>query len=1111
MNPISTALKSFQRRVAVSAGISRRGSAASLLLLMLISGHVAASEGYYRYPALHSDTVLFTAEGDIWQLKAGQKQAFRLTSHPQPETQPLLSADGSQLAFVANYDGADEIYLMPVTGGQAKRVSFENSRVRIQQWLADGRILYATDSEVGPANYWVLKLLDPISLKTEVLPLADAVNGVIDPATNSLYFVRFGLQLTGDNSKIYRGGAMGQLWHWQLGSTSEATLLSAEHPGSVSQPMFWQGRLYFISDADGNSNIWSLAADGSDPQQHTRHSDWRIGQARLNQGRIIYQLAADLHQLDLASEQSQQLDIALSSDFVQQRERFIEKPLEYLTSANFNETQQQVVLTARSQVALASTGVKRLSQIHTAAGSRSRNAVSSPDGKWVYAINDASGENEIWRFASDGAANTKQLTKDGTVFRWGLHLSPDGRYLAHDDKNGDLWLLDLDTNTNKRIYQLGYGHSPYADVQWSADSKLLAFTLNHQQRPRSQVVLYSLADARSEVLTSDKYQSYSPAFSADGLWLYFLSDRQFTATPSSPWGDRNLGPMFDKRAEIYAVSLKQQACFAFAPPQELTTCDDNAAKAGRSGNNAGLVDWQGLAGRLWQVPLPADNYSKLSLSKDRLYVLSRAAGSRSAELKQAKLAGEGAKLATFSNEVADYQLGAKGDKLFIRKQANNGAGDMLIVAAGEKMPGDLSLAKVNSTAWQLRVEPQQEWAQMFRDAWLMHRDFLFDKGMRGLDWPASRAKYQPLLARVTDRHELDDVLAQMMGELNALHSQVRGGEYRTAQARPAAASLGAGLASTGRGVSITHIYQSDKELPALASPLAKAGVNAAVNDVILAVNGREISNVADLNAQLRNQAGKQVLLTLSRGKQQLQTVVVPVAAQQDAMLRYHDWVQRNQQQVSAASNGRLGYLHLYAMGGNDIASFAREFYAQYQREGLIIDVRRNRGGNIDSWIIEKLLRRAWSFWQPTHGAPYTNMQQAFRGHLVVLTDPLTYSDGETFAAGVKALGLGPLIGNRTTGAGVWLSGRNQLADKGLARVAETPQFAMDGRYIIEGYGVTPDIEVTNLPYASFNGSDSQLEAGVSYLLQRLTEQPVTPAEAMPLTPAPAEDILPVNR
>ena len=300
---------------------------------------------------------------------------------------------------------------------------------------------------------------------------------------------------------------------------------------------------------------------------------------------------------------------------------------------------------------------------------------------------------------------------------------------------------------------------------------------------------------------------------------------------------------------------------------------------------------------------------------------------------------------------------------------------------------------------------------------------------------------------------------------------------------------------TGQGLSISHIYRTDSELPLQAAPLAKPGVEAKIGDIITAINGKPVTDIAGLTNLLRNQAGKQVLLSLQRGKQQWQTVVEPVSAGQDSMLRYHDWVSANQQTVAKASEQQFGYLHLYAMGPNDIANFAREFYAHYDKPGLIIDVRRNRGGNIDSWIIEKLLRRAWSFWQPTQGSAYTNMQQAFRGHLVVLADPLTYSDGETFSAGVRALGLGPVIGQRTAGAGVWLSGRNLLADRGVARVAETPQFAMDGRYIIEGYGVEPDLQVVNLPYASFNGQDAQLEAAIEYLTQQLKQQPVQPLRA----------------
>lgn len=1066
----------------------------------------AASEGYYRFPAVQQNQLVFTAEGDIWQSALDKQQTQRLTTHPALEREPLLARDGQTLYFIANYDGADEIYQLPLSGGTATRLTFENSRVRLQQTLSDGRVLYATDNTVGPVNYWQLKLLNPQTGIATVLPLADANSGQLDESSNTLFFTRFGLHLTGDNAKVYRGGAMGELWRWTLGSNTEAERLLPEHLGSISQPQLWQGRLYFISDADGNTNIWSVALNGQDLQQHTRQQDWRIGRLSVSDGKAVYQLGADLYQLDLASNQTQPVKLQLASDRLQQRERWLEQPLRYLTDVTANANTKQAVLTVRSQVVLVGQGNRRTVQIATPEGSRSRQALLSHDGSWVYAINDASGENEIWRFAADGSARSEQLTKDGSTFRWGLHLSPDGRYLAHDDKNGDLWLLDLQNGSNRKIYQQGWGHSPYADVIWSADSQLLAFTLNHQQRPRSQVVLYSLAEQRSEVLTSDKYESYAPAFSPDGLWLYFLSDRQFRATPSSPWGDRNLGPMFDKRAEIFALSLKTQACFPFAAEQELVTCDNKAATDSQQGRRGQRIDWQGLNSRLWQVPLDAGNYRSLSLNNERLYLLSREQGDNAAALISVNIAKTGVKSSNLTKGVAGYQLSADGKQLFIQKAGQNNSGELLLVPASDKLPTDLSNARFNTAALRLAISPVIEWRQMFNDAWRMHRDFLFDKQMRGLDWQATREKYEPLLQRVTDRYELDDLLLQMMGELNALHSQVRGGEYREDPVAPAAASLGARLSNQTDGVRIEHIYQTDPELPAQAAPLARPGVVIQVGDVITAVNGQSISNLADLTTALRNQAGRQVLLAVLRGNSRLQSIVEPIPAGQEAMLRYQDWVQQNLQKVSSASAGNFGYLHLNAMGPADIANFAREFYAQFQKDGLIIDVRRNRGGNIDSWIIEKLLRRAWSFWQPTHGAPYTNMQQAFRGHLVVLADPLTYSDGETFSAGVRALGLGPVIGQRTAGAGVWLSGRNLLADRGVARVAETPQFAMDGRYIIEGYGVEPDLLVVNLPYASFNGQDAQLEAAINYLSQQLQQQPVQPLRAAPLTPAIAEDI-----
>lgn len=391
---------------------------------------------------------------------------------------------------------------------------------------------------------------------------------------------------------------------------------------------------------------------------------------------------------------------------------------------------------------------------------------------------------------------------------------------------------------------------------------------------------------------------------------------------------------------------------------------------------------------------------------------------------------------------------------------------------------------------------------MFDDAWRMHREFSFDPAMRGLDWDAIRGKYAALLPRVQDRIELDDLLAQMIAELGLLHSQIRPGEYRTATDAPVPAALGAQIGADDRGLFIEQIYRSDPELPAERSPLAQPGVDVRNGDRLLAVNGRPVKARAELAQALANQAGQQVLLELQRGPARPhRTVVLPVRLDREAALRYSDWVEGRRARVDSAAEGRIGYLHLRAMGPQDIASFARDFYAQFDREGLIIDVRRNRGGNIDSWILEKLLRRAWAFWQPPRGAPYTNMQQAFRGHLVVLADALTYSDGETFAAGIKALQLGPVIGTRTAGAGIWLSDRNRLVDGGTARIAEFGQFEVgSGRWLIEGLGVAPDIEVDNPPRASFLGEDAQLEAALAHLQRRLKEVPPPALRAEPIPP-----------
>ncbi|MGI2099319.1 S41 family peptidase [Shewanella oncorhynchi] len=1067
----------------------------TLTAFQTIAADAVSNQGYYRAPALHDQTLVFTAEGDLWTQTLGQKAATRLTSLPAEELGATISADGKWVAYVANYEGASEVYVIPITGGVAKRVTFENSRVRVQGWTAKGEILYSTDTGFGPANNWMLRSVDPQTLTTTDLPLADAVEGVIDDRNEYVYFTRFGLQVTGDNAKVYRGGAKGELWRFKLGSKTEAQLLSGQHDGSVRQPMLWQDRLYFISDSDGNDNLWSSALDGSDAKQLTQFKDWQVRGARMDQGKVVFQLGADIHVFDIVAAKDSLLNIELISDFAERREHWVKDPMDYASSTNLAPAGDKVVITARSHVAIAGIDGSRLVQVALPGTYRVREAVLSQDGKSVYAISDMAGQQEIWQFPADGSSGAKQLTKDGHTLRMSLNLSSDGRFIAHDDNDGNVWLLDLKKNTNQKIITNGEGLGPYADIRWSGDSRFIALTKSEIGKQRPQIVLYSVDENKAETITSDKYESYSPTFSSDGQWLYFLSNRQFSATPSSPWGDRNMGPVFDKRSQIFAIALVKNAKFPFSKPNELESNQVEKTDA-KDKPSPVKIDWAGISQRLWQVSVDSGNYSELRAVDGRLYLLDQAMGDDAEpSLMTIKFDPLSPKAEVFAEDVGQYAVAADGKKLMLRKHSDDKA--LLIVDGGDKL-GDTANAKVQTEQWQLAISPQLEWQQMFEDVWLMHRESFFDKKMRGLNWQATKAKYQPLLDRLTDRNELNDIFMQMMGELDSLHSQVRGGDIPQDPDAAKAASLGARLQQTADGVKIAHIYSNDPELPANASPLNRIEVDAKEGDMLLAINGTPVANVADVTRLLRNQQDKQVLLQLKRGSQTHKTIVMPVSAVVDSQLRYLDWVSHNATVVEDASQGKMGYLHLYAMGGGDIESFAREFYANYDKEGLIIDVRRNRGGNIDSWIIEKLLRRAWAFWQPTHGTPNTNMQQTFRGHLVVLTDELTYSDGETFSAGIKALGIAPLIGKQTAGAGVWLSGRNALTDKGMARVAEYPQYAMDGRWVLEGHGVTPDIEVDNLPFATFNGKDAQLETAISYLKDELVKQPIPALKAQPL-------------
>jgi tricorn protease len=1109
---------------------SFRPAALSLAVALLASNAWAGTAGFYRQPALRGDAVYLVAEGDLWRVNAQGGEAQRLTTHQGQETQPAVSPDGRWLAFTAQYDGGTELYLMPAAGGAPKRLTWEGGGMRVWGFTAAGEVLY-TGLDARPGSQ-----LFAIHTKTgqrRQLPVAQASDAALSAGGKTLYFTRNGLR--SDNARQYRGGGMARLWSLDLGSDAEARPLIAEGQND-RRPMPYrtgsQDRIAFLSDRDGTFNLWSVDAQGGDLRQHTTHKGWDIRHASVDGSRVVYALGADLYLVDLAQAAApSKLDVSLGGDFDQQRERWIKKPQDFLTDISFAPNGERVLLSARGHLATQGVQQLRRAELPVPADGRCKQAEFTSDSKSVLAFCDFSGEQEVWRFAANGTGKPERITSDGTTQRRALLPSPDGKWLAHTDKEGRIWLTDLKAPAGKAgTRQIGKTALPgVPDLQgWSPDSRTLAWTLPLVNANRDQLQLHHLPDGRTHTLTSDRYENTSATFSPDGQWLYLASNRNFQTTGTGgPWGDRNTGPFFGLRTKLYALALQPGLRSPFAAKDELESATEKKAEEQRAQDRKATdkdpterkpddkdakkpedkkpakpaIVFEGLSERLYELHVPAGNYRALRAESKRLWFLDRDFDGKS-QLKSIAIDNQGGPAEILASDVRAYDLSADGKKLMVVRNASRGAApEVLIVDAAPKLPTDLGKSQVRWSDWQIATDPRAEWKQMFADAWRMQRDHFYDKDMHGVDWVAVRAKYEPLLTRVTDRYELAELMAQMVGELSALHSQVAPGDARPAPDEPGLAGLGGRFSRVAGGWRIDAIYGHEAELPSEAPPLAAASVALKVGDVITAINGRPTADAPHILELLRGQAGKQVLIEAKQADgKTVQRIVTPVAQMRENQLRYNDWRASRARAVQQAGQGRIGYVHLRAMGANDIADFVREFYAASDRDGLVIDVRHNNGGNIDSWILEKLLRRAWAFWQPRSPAGtsvYPNMQNAFRGHTVVLMNEDTYSDGETFAEGFKRLKLGPVIGKRSSGAGVWLSDQNRLIDNGIMRAAETGQIDADGRFLVEGTGVTPDIDIDNPPRATFMGQDAQLEAAIAELQRRIAAEPIKPVKPGP--------------
>jgi tricorn protease len=790
------------------------------------------------------------------------------------------------------------------------------------------------------------------------------------------------------------------------------------------------------------------------------------------------------------------IPITLSSDLDQLRENWVTNPMDYLSGAHISPDGDRIALTSRGRLFIAPVKTGRFVRASRKDSVRFSDAVFMPDGKSILALTDESGELEFARLPANGVGNEEQLTRGGSILKFRGHPSPDGKWLAWDDNNRDLWVMDVATKQPRKVSENREGIGAFS---WSPDSRWLAYVMA-ASNTFQQIKIYGVESGRSVALTSDRTHSYAPAWDPKGEFIYFLSDRNLQTLVGAPWGNRRPEPFFDKEIEIYQVALRAGLRSPFQPDDELArptpppTSRDTSAAAAAAARQV-RIDLDGLPLRLRRVPVASGNYGTLAVNAEALFYTSTASGANAnTDLVALRLTNDKPEPVVVVDAIRSAEMSANGKKILVHK----GTALHVIDAKAAKV-ANINDARVDLTGWTFPIDTRNDFRQIFVDAWRLERDWFYDPNMHGVDYKATMNKYLPLVARITTREELSDLIGWAVGELSALHTAVRGGDLRRGEDNVVVASLGARLLREPAkgGYRIDYIYQTDPEYPADRSPLADPDVNVKSGDVITAVNGTRTLDAQDIGELLRNQTGKQVLLTVHDGENSRDVVVTPIG--NERALRYADWEFTRRVITEKKSNGNIGYVHLRSMGGGDINQFYREFTPVFNRQGLVLDMRNNTGGNIDSWVLEMLMRKPWMYWQDRVGQPYWNMQGAFRGHMIMIVDHETASDGEAIAEGFRRLGLGPVLGVRTWGGEIWLSGNNTLTDGGIARAPMSGVFGAEGKWLIEQEGVIPDIVVDNLPHATFNGSDAQLDAAIAYLQKKIAEdpRPVPKAPAYP--------------
>ncbi len=1080
-----------------------------LIGLLSISSYAPQEARVLRFPAIYGDQVVFSYAGDLYAVSSSGGIARKLTSHEGYEAFARFSPDGKFVAFTGEYDGNREVYLMPAEGGIPVRLTFTPSLSRddisdrmgpnniVMGWTNDGRhVIFRSRMREWDDFLGQLYLVPKEGGTPTQIPVPRGGFCSFSPDDKKMAYNRVFREFR--TWKRYRGGMADDIWVYDFETKKTENLTN--NPAQDIIPMWSGNKIYFLSDRDENKrmNLYVVDRESGQTRKLTHFTDFDIKFPSLGPESIVFENGGYIFKLDLKTEEIVRIPVTIADDQTSGRSRLI-KVNDQITHYEISPDGKRALFGARGDIFTVPAKHGNTRNLTATPGIHERDAQWSPDGRWIAFISDRSGEDEIYLLPQDGQGQPLQLTEKADTYKYHLLWSPDSRKILWSDKLLRLQYIDI---TKKEVVEVAKAEiGEIRQYAWSPDSRWIAYA-KPEVESQTRIYIYSLDTQKTHPVTDGWYASYSPEFSSDGKYLFFISDRDFSPVYSrTEWNHAYLS-----LSRIYFVTLAAETKSPFEPKSDEVEVKKEAGKKEApktpSEKTAGVdkqkpiqIDAEGIAARIIALPIAVADYSNITSVEDRVYYLKRSSLDRKSTLLMYDLAEQ---KETDLGDIDGYAISTDAKKMLIAKDRSYAILDL--PRSPVKIEDKLDLSEMEVT-----LDRRAEWNQIYEECWRQMKYFFYAPNMHGVDWEAMRLRYRPLAQAVNHRADLTYIIGELIGELNAGHTYVGGGDLPKLE-KVKVGMLGAKLEKDSESgyFRIVKILRGQNWGKTLRSPLTEIGVNVREGDYILAVNGAPTKDMVDIYRALLNTVRKQVTLKVSarpEEKGSREVVVIPIESEQQ--LYYHTWVRENIEKVDRATGGKVGYIHIPDMGPAGLNEFVKHYYPQLRKKGLIIDVRGNGGGNVSPMIIERLRREIamMEMSRDTIGRP--DPDGMLVGPKVCLINEFSASDGDIFPYRFKVYKLGPLIGKRTWGGVVGVRGSLPLLDGGYLMKPEFAPYSVDGQdWIIEGMGVEPDIVVDNDPAKEYAGVDEQLDKAIEVIMEELKTKEF---KFPPIPPYPKRD------